>query len=83
MNSDPGPAPPGADWLERLTAAVLLGVVGVLGWVVLRAYQPELVPLGSEAVEVLLLLALLTAALGLVSLVALLHTRPRRDPPAP
>jgi hypothetical protein len=75
MNSEREPARTVTAWLERLTAAVLLAVVAALGWIVLRASLPELPSLGSEQFEVLLLLALLTAALGLVTLVALLHTR--------
>jgi hypothetical protein len=62
-------------WLERLTTAVLLLVVLALGWIVLAAYQSDWARLAAVEVEVVLVLALLTAALLLVSLVALLHTR--------
>jgi hypothetical protein len=49
--------------------------MGALGWMLLAAYQPELVRLASVEAEVIAVLTLLTAALGLVSVVALLHTR--------
>jgi hypothetical protein len=79
MNHDtPAPAPTGRSWfwwLERLTEGVLLGVVVALGWVLLAAYQPGWASWASEEVEVAAVLVLLTAALGLVSVVALLHTR--------
>ncbi len=61
--------------LEGVTAGVLLLVVVALGWISLAAglgWTPA-----AEEVEVILLLGLLTAALLLVSLVALLHTRER------
>jgi hypothetical protein len=61
--------------LERITACVLIMVVYSVGWMVLAAFQPGLVRVLSTEAEVGILLALLSAALGLVSLVALLHTR--------
>lgn len=72
--SEPGPR--GLALLERATAAVLGAVVAALGWIVLLAYQPQWLRLPSLELEVLLVLGLLGAALILVSLVALLHTRP-------
>jgi hypothetical protein len=68
------PAGPGFRLLERVTAAVLLLVVAALGWILLAAYQAD----GTEAVSealVVAVLVLLTSALILVSVVALLHTR--------
>jgi hypothetical protein len=62
-------------FLERLTAALLLAVVLALGWMVLVTYYPEGPRLASVEVEVVVMLALLAAALILVSVVALLHTR--------
>jgi hypothetical protein len=61
--------------LEWVTAAVLLLVVAALGWMLLAAYWPERSRFGSDQTEVVALLALLTAALLLVSGAALVHTR--------
>ena len=61
--------------LEHLTAVVLLAVVIALGWVVVVAYQPGWLRLPSVEWEIYIILVLLAAALLLVSLVALLHTR--------
>jgi hypothetical protein len=68
---------PGAGfrWLERATAGVLLLVLASLGWMLWAAYRPGREPAGSVEAEVLAVLALLSAALVLVSVVALLHTR--------
>jgi hypothetical protein len=61
--------------LERVTAGVLLLVVALLGWILLAAYQPEAARWAAEEVQVLVALGMLSAALVLVSVVALLHTR--------
>jgi hypothetical protein len=61
--------------LERATAAVLVLVILALGWVIAVAYRPALAGGASNELLVILILALLASALGLVSLVALLHTR--------
>jgi hypothetical protein len=75
-SSNPGPpACAGLRWLEHITAAVLLAVVGALCWVLVAAYEPEWLRLPSAEVEVLVVTALLTAALLLVSVLSLLHTR--------
>ena len=66
---------PGYPLLERVTAAVLLLVVLALGWMLGAAYQSDWPRLASQEVELILILALLMAALVLVSVVALLHTR--------
>jgi hypothetical protein len=66
---------PGLLLLERMTAAVLLVVLAALGWMILAAYRPEWVRLLPVEAEVIVVLVLLTAALVLVSVVALLHTR--------
>jgi hypothetical protein len=61
--------------LEWLTAAVLVLVLASLGWIVVAAYLPgwgRWLPVEAEVIAVL---ALLTAALVLVSVLALLHTR--------
>jgi hypothetical protein len=68
--------------LERLTAGVLLAVLAALGWMIVAVYLPAWGCWLSTEAEVLIILALLTAALALVSAVALLHTRkdhPRKD----
>jgi hypothetical protein len=62
-------------FLENVTAAVLIAVVLALGWVMVMAYQPESARLPSLEAEVVFTLVLLAAALILVSVVALLHTR--------
>lgn len=62
-------------WLERITTAVLIAVVAALVWIVIVANQPNWLRLPSPATEVIVVLALLVAALLLVSVVALLHTR--------
>jgi hypothetical protein len=62
-------------WLERATAAVLLLVLAALGWMVLAAWHPEWGNWVATEVQVGVVLALLAAALLLVSLTALLHTR--------
>ena len=61
--------------LERFTAVVLVAVVIALGWMLLAAYVPDLFRLASVATEVIAMVALLSTALILVSVVALLHTR--------
>lgn len=61
--------------LERVTALVLVLVVIALGWILAAASMPDVVRVASPEVEVVLVLVLLTAALLLVSVVALLHTR--------
>jgi hypothetical protein len=61
-------------WLERITAFVLLLVLLALGWMVLAAWRPEWGDWVALEVQVWLAVGLLTAALLLVSLVALLHT---------
>jgi hypothetical protein len=61
-------------WLERATAAVLALVLLALGWMAVAACCPEWDWRLSLDAQVGLVVALLTAALGMVSLVALLHT---------
>jgi hypothetical protein len=61
--------------LERLTAGVLLLVLLALGWIVVAAWQPAWADWAAVEIQVWLILALLAAALVLVSVVALLHTR--------
>lgn len=61
--------------LEGITAVILVLVLLSLGWMALGAWQPGWTAWVSEEVQVCAAVALLTAALGMVSLVALLHTR--------
>jgi membrane protein YdbS with pleckstrin-like domain len=61
--------------LEWLAATVLLLVAVALAWMTLVAYRPDWLRLASLKVEVLAMLGLLTAALLLVSAVALRNTR--------
>jgi hypothetical protein len=78
VNEQPQPpdlSRPGLVWLERVTAFALGLVVLLLAWMLLAAYGPGWARLASVEAEVVAVLALLTAALGLVSVLALLHTR--------
>jgi hypothetical protein len=61
--------------LETITAAVLLLVLAALAWMVLAAYWPGAFRLAAVGTEVIVVLVLLSLALALVSIVALLHTR--------
>lgn len=62
-------------FLDRLTGVVLFLVLLAIGWMVLVTLVPSAPhPLGVET-EVILMIALLSASLILVSVVALLHTR--------
>ena len=61
--------------LELVASGVLLLVIASLGWIMLAAYQPTWLRLPPLELEVLLVLSLLTAALVLVSVVALRQTR--------
>jgi hypothetical protein len=74
--SDGCPPSPGRQfqWLERIAAGFLLAVVAALAWILVVSSQPQWFRL-DETVEVIIILVLLTAALVLVSVVALLHTR--------
>lgn len=81
MTSDPANAPESSTAegvLERLTALVLLVVVLALGWMIAAAYLPDNIRFASAETEVILMTGLLAAALTLVSLVALRHTREHR-----
>lgn len=65
----------GAALLERLTAAVLGCVLLALGWIAVAAWRPDVAAAVALPVQVAVVVALLAAALVLVSTVALLHTR--------
>lgn len=61
--------------LEAVASGVLLLVIVSLGWIMLVAHQPTCLRLPTLELEVVLILGLLTAALLLVSVVALWQTR--------
>lgn len=61
--------------LERLTGLVLILVLLAIGWMVLLTLLPGLPRPLSVETEVGLMVGLLAAALSLVSIVALIHTR--------
>lgn len=71
----PEPSGPSSPLLERITAAVLIAVLAALGWMLLAAENPGWLRFAPVEIEVVVVVALLAAALGLVSVVALLHTR--------
>ncbi len=60
--------------LERLTGLVLILVLAAIGYIVLATLTPTVPQMDGET-EVIAVIGLLSAALALVSLVALLHTR--------
>jgi hypothetical protein len=60
--------------LEGITAVVLVMTLLSLGWMALGAWQPGWMAWVPEGVQVWGAVGLLTAALAMVSLVALLHT---------
>ena len=61
--------------LELVASGVLLLVILSLGWIMVAAYQPDWMRLRTLQLEVNLVLSLFTAALALVSVVALRQTR--------
>jgi hypothetical protein len=75
MNTDRSSTGPTYPLLERATAAVLLLVLAALAWMGLAACGLEWDWGLSLDAQVVVVLGLLTAALVLVSIVALLHTR--------
>ncbi len=78
-NSDSPALSPIGRLLERTAAGLLLLVMAALGWMSVASYVPEWGRLESLDLEVFLVVGLLLATLLLVSVVALLHTRQRRD----
>jgi hypothetical protein len=75
MSNADRPERPPLRWLERATAAVLVVVVVAMCWMLVAAYRADWLRLPSEQAEVIVMVVLLSVALGLVSVVALLHTR--------
>ena len=75
LRSQQLPVEPRFPLLERFTAGLLIVVLTALGWVLLAASQPAESAQAATETQVVILLGLLLAALILVSVVALLHTR--------
>jgi hypothetical protein len=65
----------GTRFLEQITSAVLLLVMATLAWIVFIAYAQASDRQMVRPWELIGVTGLLLLALGLVSLVALLHTR--------
>jgi len=61
--------------LELVTTTALIAVALSLVWLVAASYAPAIASWGTQETQVTLILALLTLALALVSVVALWHTR--------
>ncbi len=64
--------------LEWATAILLVVVLAVLAWMAVTDLLPQSWRLPAREVEILIVVGLLTAALLLVSALALLQTRERR-----
>lgn len=62
-------------WLKHATALILILVIGALGWIVGGACQPGWGQAIALEAQIVIVLGLLIAALGLVSVVALVQTR--------
>jgi hypothetical protein len=75
--TDPREPPLWLKRLEQFTGIVLGLVLAALAWILVVSFQPTWLRLGSEAAEMIAVIALLTLALTLVTVVALLHTRSR------
>ena len=65
--------------MSRITAMVLGAVLLSLAWILLAAYVPGYVRWASLEAEVSIIIVLLLTALVLVSVVALQHTRVRKN----
>ena len=61
--------------LEFIASGVLRMVLAAICWMIAVAYYPQWGRMASLELEVIAIVSLLIAALGLVSVVALLHTR--------
>ena len=66
--------------LEIVTTLALVAVGAALGWMIVASAAPEAVGWASMEAGVIVIVALLAAALILVSLAALLQTRSRDLP---
>lgn len=61
--------------LEFIASGVLRMVLAAICWMIAVSYYPDWGRMASLELEVIAIVSLLVAALGLVSVVALLHTR--------
>jgi hypothetical protein len=61
--------------LEFIASGVLRMVLAAICWMIAVAYYPDWGRMASVELEVIGIVALLVAALALVSVVALVHTR--------
>jgi hypothetical protein len=66
--------------LEIVTTLAMLAVAAALGWMIVASAAPETVGWTSMEAGVIVIVAILAAALILVSLAALLQTRSRDLP---
>lgn len=66
-------------FLEQITAVVLMLALGSLGWISAASYWPGLAASVSTELQIGAVLALLSAALLLVSVLALLRTRSQKE----
>jgi hypothetical protein len=73
--STPKPQHASYRWLELIASGVLRMVLAAVVWMIVVAYYPEWGRMASLELEVIAIVTLLVSALGLVSVVALLHTR--------
>jgi hypothetical protein len=73
--ANPKPQHPSYRLLELIASGVLRMVLAAIVWMIAVAYYPKWGRMASLELEVIAIVTLLIAALGLVSLVALLHTR--------
>jgi len=73
-HSSPNPSG-SSSFLELLTGFVLCLVLMAIGWMVVVTLIPNLPRMLSIEMEVGVMVGLLAASLGLVSAVALIHTR--------
>lgn len=62
-------------WLERITATALVLVILAVGWMIVAEDLPSWLRLPTVQAEVVTAVALLSAALALVTALALFHTR--------
>lgn len=84
MTSETANAPGSFLWLERVTATVLVLVILAVGWMIFAEDLPAWLRLATVQAEIVAVVGLLSAALGLVSALAFLHTRDRgTEPDAP
>jgi hypothetical protein len=72
------PPPRRESVLEWFTVPVLWLTLLVPGWIIVASFWPRLPRFSSDEVEAVIVLTLIGLSLGLVCLVAWLHTQPRQ-----